>query len=345
MRLYKACKVPVEFWDYPDRPLDDSLFDQTAYVSMSNDGLLISPLKIIHCASIHYVSRFNDPFRQFISSYLEIVPSTVGHRPNNYLYFFSNENHEMQGRSTEVIAVGLCIYLTQKLFGLRRSRITPIDDTKKRCDFQFEKNMLAYVVESKGRKGYTGKAISDIFEKKDNYPDTMPKYGVVSKIPRNGRKTTIDVVDPEYKPTEVTKVQQVVSLLRHYSAVSELSGFWRLSDLLKSRARAIENENTIDPFNRAALDFGNVLKVGTTIELSISGINAEGFLTGSDQDISDKNNKMFYLMDKTLLSVLEEQDYDALINYKFDYPEEKQAQDDGPYSVLDDGSILYMNIG
>lgn len=337
--LFRKKMVPVYFNDYPGYPLDTSTFNFWRFNHIKDSGISISPVQIMHCACIHYASRFRNPTYSFLNSFLEIVSSLPDSDTGEYLVFVEGGDPELQGKSTEVIAVGLSIFLSIELFRIKRNRIYKIEGTTKRCDFEFYKNNLRYVIESKGRKRNTSSARDDVFQKKYRLSSTVPKYGFISHIPRDGKPTKIEVVDPEYQPQEVSRFHQIVSLLKHYSVVSNVCGFWRLTQVLNKRIKQIEEAGSLDKFDNVALDFENIIKFGYQIQAVNQHFSATTFLSGTQPENDYRIN---FLMEISLLEILEVQNFDALLEYEFKSEPSNEFIESRSFSALDDGSFLYI---
>jgi hypothetical protein len=337
--------VPVRFNDHIAHPIDTTLFNQIAHAEIIANGFEISPLKVIHAASIHYSGRFSsNSYMKFINAFIEIFISVEPYNSNGLLYFNETENSEFQGRSSEAIAVGLCISLSEKLFGVNRNRIGLIEGSGKRCDFHLIKDGLEYFIESKGRKGSSASAIQDIFDKKSNYAAISPKYGFISRIPRGSSETTMEVIDPEFTPNDISRNELVRRLLVHYTKVAALAGFWRLSNLLESRATAIYKGTAIESLENRRLDYDNILKFGQSIGIRYGGENFNVFFPRENHSVFGKDfdgNTALFPMEQRLIEILNSQDYQSLIDYSLPTTDLNRGEGIN-LSASADGSILIM---
>lgn len=344
LNLFRKRNIPVSFTDFPEHNVDRTLFDSSRYNQIVQYGLSKSPINIIHAASIHYKGRFrNSKFLRLSNSFLDIVKS-IGEYGDGKLYLKSTENAELQKGSSEVIAVGLCIELTSELFNINKNRINLIEDTKKRCDFRFAKNSREYVIESKGRKGSTVNARKDIFSKKRHYPNHIPKYGVISSLPRDQNHVTIDLIDPEFEPKYLSRKEEIQGLLSYYAKLSYITGFWRMGDLLSERALALGKEATLEQFEGKELQYDNILKFGNAIEISIGDYHSQvffprdgsfGFKQVFDGEIA------FFAMEKKLIEILNMQNYSSLAEYNMHYAEDINVNNSF-VSIGNDGSSLII---
>lgn len=333
--------VPVRF----RYPLDTTLFNKKAHHGILASGLSISPLALIHAASVHYSGRFKNSSRmQFINAFVEIFNSVEPFHADGHLCFNENENSEFQGRSTEAIAVGLCIRLSEKLFCVNRSRICLIDGSGKRCDFSLVIDQLEYFIESKGRKGGTASAIQDVFAKKVNYPATSPKYGFVSSVPRGIHATSMEVVDPEFTPREISRNELIRRLLVHYSKVSALAGFSHFSNLLESQANAIRNGTKIETLENRKLIGDDIQESGEFTKIHSSNDSFNFFFPNEKHSVFGEvfeGNEALFIMEKRLIEILNNQEYQALIDYNLSTADSSRS-DDVNFSISSDGSALIL---
>lgn len=347
MNIFSNKIVRTEFRDIlPNHRVYTNLFDNNAFQQIQNNGLNVSPLKIIHSASVHYQTRFrSSPSMRFINAFVEIV-SSLSNLPNdNNFYLNSEESGEFQAHSTEVLGVGFSVALTSKLFAINKNRIMVIEDSGKRCDLSFEKNNLEYIIESKGRqkRGQIKKAIDYIFEQKNTYPHSR-KYGIVSFLPRDRTPISLIVVDPENVEVPINRDDLILRLLKYYSAQSTLAGFWRLSSLLNSRIKQIELGVPISEFEGRSLDYQNIIKMGRGYSISFQDYELETFFNVNDNigfRYQTERKQYFYALDKQIIQILESQDYSELLNYTY-----KNSIDttvsirDNSFSINNDGTIF-----
>lgn len=344
LHLARPRTIPVSFCDRPGHSVDKSLFDVAAYADLNTNGLRIRPLGIIHAASLHYTGKFpaNKPLR-LLNAFLDVF-ANVDNRPSQYLHIRGSESPEFQSDSTEIIAVGICLAATSRLFAIPHNRISPIITSGKRCDYRFTLNNLSYLVESKGRKGALSAAIRDIFLKKDQYPRHCPKYGMITHVPRDCGHVDLRIYDPEYEPKPVPKYILIKQILMHYAKTSYLSGFWRMGELLMARTRELTSDSAIANINGVSLQFGNILKLGRSLGFRIGSADYEFFIPRDPKHgfrIEYKENTAFFAMDSRLLEVLEKQSFENILEYSL-VPPYDNVEPSVPYSAENDGSILMM---
>lgn len=339
-------KVAVRFKDYPpNNNIDETLFDHNSYQLLSGNGLSISPLKLIHCAAVHYQGRYKkSPSKRFLNAFIELHQAFSNQKQRKDFTLNNTESNELQVTSTEVIAVGLCVALSRVLFNIKLNRITPIEGTGKRCDLKFVKNGIEYIFESKGRKqsNNISSAISDIFDKKVRYP--QPKYGFVSYLPRNGEGACVTVVDPDVEVVIPDRPHIVLKLLIYYSRQSLLAGFWELSRSLNDRIEALKRGDTLELFENQPLDSVSIFDFGIEYKVTYGemefqtffGKDHYGFYKELDQHIA------FISMDKKLITILKTQNYSKLLEYHLhetpDHVFDERSKN--CFSINNDGSFL-----
>ena len=348
MNYFRDKTINVEFRDIlPNHIIEANLFEHNIYHDILSNGLQISPLKVIHSASVHYQGRYRkSPALRFLNALLELLPSFLSLPEDTNFYLNNLESSEFQTQSSEVLGVGLCISLTSKLFGINKNRISTIDDTNKRCDFTFEKNNIEYFIESKGRKDTNNirPAINDTFLKKLSY-NNGSKYGIISFLPRNLTPVSIIMVDPDSTEILINRNDLILKLLKYYARQSLLAGFWRLAQVLNQRVESIQQGVSISQLENRSVDYKNIAKLGRGYTISIENTDLETFFNadsrvGFRSIINDK--QLFYALDKNIIDILETQNYEALINYSYRNGEEQTliVDETNYFSLNNDGTIL-----
>ena len=347
LTFFKNRQIPVEFRDVPPTNLiDQTPFQTSIYNQINSNGLSISPLKLIHCASIHYQGRFRKSVSlRWLHSLLELTTSLSNYRTDG-LYLTDSESNEFQTRSSEVLAVGLGVFLATKLFQINNNRISVIEGTGKRCDFSAIKNGEEIIFETKGRKYKTdiNSAVKDVFIKKRNYPINF-KYGMISHFPRNNEAVRMVVIDPESHNSELNRNDMIVRLLIHYAKQSYIAGFWRLADLLNERVKKLLAGSNINEFENVPLDYQNIYKIGRGYEIRYQDFSLVTFFPapkghGFYQKI--ENKIFFFSMDKRLIHILEQQSFNDIIEYQCaNFTDDIIRVNEGNFfSINKDGSVL-----
>lgn len=347
LSFFQNRNIPVEFRDVPPTHLVDTTpFESSVYNSIKSNGFSVSPFKLIHCAAVHYQSRFRKSGSlRWLNSFIELKTSLSNNNTNG-LYLTDIESNEFQTRSSEVVAVGLSVFLITKLLNINTNRVCTIEGTGKRCDFSVIKNGTETIFESKGRKNSSAinTAINDIFNKKTNH-SSQSKYGVVSYLPRNNSPAEVIVVDPEINDNEISRKDTILRLLIYYTKLSYLAGFYRLADLLNIRIEKILNGSNINEFENVSLDYQNIFKIGRGYEISYQDFSMVTFFPSKREHgfYHKIDNKIYFLsMDKRLIKILEQQRFDDLLEYRCTSESDViiDVNQNNFFSVNTDGSVL-----
>ncbi|MDQ0300540.1 hypothetical protein J2S78_003008 [Salibacterium salarium] len=303
---------------------DTTLFVKKVYKEVKSRGLMLTDLNLIHCAMIHYQSRFKtDISKRFQYTYLTIEPSLL--KDKKYFYFDDGEKSELQTQSSEVIGVGFAIALFQKLFDVNFNCINEIINTGKRCDFEIYYKGKKIIAESKGRKGNLNQAANEITNQKTAHTTTVPKYGAISIIGRDANPTKIEVVDPPSEMDNISRYERILSLLIYYTKVAQLSGYSQLASILNVRINEItKNNSKIDYYELKEIEYKNDLdESGYEIFTNIGeykfctffhSYNNNGFKFRVRDDL-----QLFFGMDENIKKYLEDQNFEALLNFNGKY--------------------------
>ncbi|OCT16850.1 hypothetical protein A8709_00610 [Paenibacillus pectinilyticus] len=313
--------VPVHF--HPST--DTTLFKKSAFNEIKNRGLFLTDLNLIHCAMIHFQSRFKRSLsKRFQYTYLTIEPTLL--EDNTHFYFDDGEKSELQTQSSEVIGVGFAIALFQRLFNVNFNCINEITTTGKRCDFEINFLGRRILAESKGRKSGLTQAINEIIEQKAAYPATTSKYGAISIIKRDVNPVEITVVDPPSEIYDISRNERILSLLIHYTKVAQLSGYSKLASLLNERIdEIIKDSSKIEYYEGKKVDYdNNVIKFGFEVFSSVGEYNFCTFYHGDERIDGFKFNvnnhlQLFFGLDNRIKEYLEEQNFEALLHFNGDY--------------------------
>lgn len=336
-------KIEVSF----DSSVDDTAFNQNSYQNIKNNGLQLTDLHLIHCASVHYQSRFKSQLARRYRSALDTIEPAIINNNTNKFYYSGDEEPELQRQTSEVIGVGFAIALAHYIFDVRMNRINrlPLNGGRKRCDFEIIKRSKRIIVEAKGTKGSVQRAKDKILMQKQEYGNCI-KYGVVSSIPRDDKPAKLHMVDPEIELEEANRDYIVISLLTHYSKIVRLAGFYRLSVKINERiAKIIESGNNTSMYQGQALDFENILKLGTSLSIQYGNSKFFAFFSPNVENglkvyLKDNETVLIYGIEENIFNILDKQDYKELIEYSFDNVISDK------HSFLDNGSFLVKkNVG
>ncbi|MCC5845351.1 MAG: hypothetical protein JJU05_13970 [Verrucomicrobia bacterium] len=344
MRLFKKNTIECKLDIFQNIPVDITYFNKPVLDEITNNGLKCSYIDILRSASIHYQGKHRSFPIRIAHAHLDLDGS-LNNSLDNFV-FNQNERHEMQKLSTEIFALGLAIEASVKLFSVTRNSISIIDETRKRCDFVIQKNGIRIVAEAKGRKNHPKSSYKDIFMKKAEYGNNIPKYGFVTHIPRNGSPVSLNIIDPPDFRINLTKHEIIKNILYYYSRCSYLSGFHRLGDLLLKRMIRINSDEDMMNYNMRPLDFGNILKLGHSYQVTLSNYaNVLNFFQPVNpkfgMNLKYRNGVIQFSLTNELLSILENQDYFRLLEKKV-HDETHQEN----FSIYDDGtSMIFIPSG
>jgi hypothetical protein len=235
----KKRDIQVEFRNVGANIVDATHFDPKAYSAIRASGLRISPLNIVHAASIHYQDRYPESFSKRKDSAYREIERAITSDGSDGLIVVSDGGSEKERSSTEVIAVGIMALLARNLFDIKYADLKQIQTSGKRCDYEFVKLGMRYLLESKGRKNNINSAIIDIFKKKDAYAVSFPKYGIISHIPRNIDCTKVIVVDPEGEEQAMSTDYIMAGRMMYYSRILRLCRIFRLANAVQTKAMQI----------------------------------------------------------------------------------------------------------
>lgn len=341
---FRSLCIPVSFVNVdPDFLIDTTLFDTFAFNRISSKGINVSVWSLLRCAAVHYKGKHKSPLTRNKHARLE-TRDAFGRSSVGSLKLRKESRSEFEAKSTELIAVGICVRLATKLFNINRNRINPIVGSGTRCDFSCIKHGKTFQLEAKGRECDVLKTMANVFWKKHVMNTCQPKYGILSELPRNGGSAEVYVVDPETEIGEVSDFDVIIRLLSHYSRVSDICGFYRLSLLLEKRAKQIVAVGSIETFHQQSLNYENIMKLGTHINILTDGFSAELFASRDARRIFEfihETHTARFAMDSVLLQILESQDYVRLLEYSF-FSDDDFQSNDVMFSAGNDGCILVI---
>lgn len=346
--------VSVEFRDiHRDEKtysIDTTPFNNRAYNEIKTNGHILTDLNLIHCATIHYQTRFQTNLsRRFRCTLDTIEPSMLCHC--NGFFFDELEESELQKISSEVIGVGFAISLFQKLLDVNFNCINriPARGRRKRCDFEIVKNGQRFVLESKGRKNGLNSAINQIIDQKSETQIIAPKYGSITMIPRNGQEVSMCIVDPLIENDFEDDDSRLIKLLIYYTQALQLAGYHNLARILNHRIDEILRDNgMIFEYRNKAIDYEKTLKAGYDYEFALgNNIKFSTFISRNSNVgltksilIEHESYLLLFGLDTELITLLERQDFDRLLNYNID-TSEMAFEESNMISIHNDGTILY----
>ena len=225
-------KVTVDVIDGDDRLNNSDVRYRDNYRRILTNGMKLYGIQIFHYAAPHYSSRHNRPSMRFLNGLfnggaaIEII--------NGKLALNENEGSELQRDSSEIISVGLSNMLMCKWLEIKVNRLSTIESSDKRCDFEFNLGTRKYIYEVRGRKHKSqfNSALNDVILKKANH-HADEKLAVICHLPRNNDPVSMHVYDPDVN--EGDKNEDVYYVLKHYSKMMSLSGLYIMAEKLEER--------------------------------------------------------------------------------------------------------------
>lgn len=299
--------------------------------NMLDNGMYIRGIQIFHYSSIHYNTRWESYPLRFLNALLNSA-ATIQDEGNN-LCLSDKEESELQGDSSEVLGIGLSNIFMCKWYGVNINKVEKIGGAKKRCDYRFGYENQVIIFEAKGRKNSKDikSALNDCIKKKANYRANF-MYSTICHLPRNGDPVRLLLFDPPVNDKAIDYNENYV-IANHYKRVTEKAGLTVLSSSIEKRIKKFEKsgiwENT--PLK------SNVLKIGYLISI---GKNEFWTRRSSDSDRKSNDINIQYGIDKKVIDLLEKWDLSELS--KLFYDELVIEENDKAFSILSDGSLLYI---
>lgn len=343
--MIRYFNIPVSIIDKrPNRYVDISLFDPEVFIDLVTAGMRASWASILRCASIHYKGK-NRTLENRIAHVSLDLENSLKSIESGRLILAKENGTEHEGRSTELISVGLCILLASRLFGVNFNRFRPILGTGKRMDFDLVQSNLSVVkIEAKGRQKNIARAIHDIFKKKEVSGFVGPQYGFLSMLPRESGEAHVYITDPQAESKDLSQSELIMRILRHYADVADLCGFWRMALKIRERIKALLAESDVYLLSGVPLEYSNVYKVGRMRTYVTSQLSAHTFVKPNDAGytLSEKDDRIarFALEDK-IASILDQQDYEELLSYTLG-AEEDFIENGIQYSCGNDGCVMVI---
>jgi hypothetical protein len=298
-----------------------------------SNSLNFRVLQIFHYAGIHYASRWNSYPLRYINAMINCFATISNSSP--YFCLNNNEEHELQGDTSEVLGVGFSNMFMCKWYNLNINRIEKIQGTGKRCDYRFSYNGNMIVFESKGRtrKSDIKSALTDCIIKKTNYPANI-RYSLILHLPRDGSATTLNLYDPP-SDDDILLPDEYFLIIKHYAKMSELAGLTYLAEKLRARIESFLQKREWDT---TPIEFDNVLKIGRSIQID----EYNHFWTRQDNRNTDyQNNHMSirFALHERVIELLKNWNIEELLRFTID---EKVIDD--KVSILSDGSLFTIEI-
>jgi hypothetical protein len=201
----------------------------------TKNGIEVWGIQIFHYAAINYTTRWDSWPMRFLNALFN-GGATITLTEDGHLALNDKEEHELQAKSSEVLAIGLSTMFMCKWFDINKNTIEKIPGNKKRCDYSFYKNSKLIIYESKGRahKNKIGSAVADAQKKKSHHPAASEKYSLIAYLPRNGEAVELLVYDPPVTPGEFEN-DNLYRIAKYYQRASMLAGLYILANGIHQR--------------------------------------------------------------------------------------------------------------
>ena len=332
-RWFKRTKVKII--DGDDRVNNCDIAVKPRLENMIGNGMSLWGIQIFHYAAPHYLTRWKTLPMRFLNALFN--SGAVLSDSDGQLVLLGNENHELQGGSSEVLGVGLANMFMCRWFGINPNALEVINSTGKRCDFKFVSDNKTVVYEARGRanKDKIPSALKDAKEKKKHH-QADEKYSVISYLPRDGSNVEIHVYDPPVDKGEF-KDHPYYQLARHYEKITALAGLHILSNKISERLK-IYNET--GEWNNGSIELDEKLtKLGWHIM-----VNNESYWTNRKPIYNvniDDEVCLHFALHTDLMEFLLAWDFEKISNFQL----AETVIEKLDVSILPDGSLMTLRKG
>ena len=331
--LFRRAKVNVI--DGDDRLNNISSQYKPNLEAMLKNGLKLYGIQIFHYGAPHYSTRHSRPSLRFLNGLFN--GGTSIYYDSGELKLNENEGSELQMGSTEIISVGLSNMLVCKWFGIKSNRLSTIETSKKRCDYEFLLDGKKYVYEVKGRK-YKGKINEALLDarKKKSYQSGDEKLAIICHLPRDGSSLSIYLYDPEIEDDNLYDEKYYV--LKYYMNFARMSGLFILADKIEERLeifrQSLEWINIPLRYDKQVTKMVLEIKVNNTKYYSLRN-PANTKLNFSDS----LGYNLHFGISNEVIDYIDNWNLDGLLQYEG--PE--LVDEEKKVSCLKDGTIMYLS--
>lgn len=312
--------------------------------SLLTFGLDVTPIQIIHYASVHYTSQHKQYWKRFLNAYLEIGETLTSHQwpGNNSMILNSVGNSERMADTSEIIASGLSTMLMCKWFDVAANRIVEIPNmgARKRCDFELISEGKRIIYESKGRSHQKNlsTAVSDGKSKKLNCT-ASEAYVIACFLPRNGQATNISIYDPESESLDLPQDYTLYIILNYYKNCAWLSGLSLLAHALDER---IKEYYSTGKLSRQPLRLSEkVTKVAEEITIQNQQfIRGKFGMSPFSYEDAALCSELEFSLSKDVVKMLSDMDLASLLSFS-STPYTSPASN---VNMIETGSFLHLNV-
>ncbi len=329
-----------------------SYFDSDKWSTLCSYGFETSKSRLIHSAILLF--RDSDIHRTYKERLNHCVKLFRLCRERNNALIFLNGSSRDRGDFGEALGVAIgaeAIYQSSSI--VKPSNLRIISQTNKSLpDYSIRiRGKVTTKFETKGLQNGSKKVAIKLCSTQ-LASSASPKYAFISRIKYNGStRCKLFIADPDVEMNECSEKDAIVTALMHYAKCMKWAGFYQFAEALVARAMDIQNSDQFEIYNKVSLDNQLVSKLGITYELFIGGIQRtyRTHIPRNMQDYTEegifynqKGFKVGFLVDKNLLEILVNQDFDEILN--FDSEEFTNSEGNTTINLMRDGTLMYINI-
>lgn len=334
-----------------------SFFDNERWITLCKVGLITNKVRLVHSGMMHYQNYQSLPTqKEKINRVITVLRSC--YENGRSLKFRRLTDSDEKKEVGEIIgtSVGLeAIHSSSDLITAANFNKLP-RPARGQTAPDYELCVIGQPIiklEVKGRQSASiGKAQEACTRQLGQF--NPPKYALITKTIYNERSSCkLFLSDPEIPLEICSRKKALITVLKHYCKCMFWAGFYQFAQVLIERLAAIERQEDYKIYDGMHLEDMLVRKVGKVYEGNINHrideksklithIPAELFnKTHEDVFIKTDGYELGFFVDQQLYQVLNEQDFDKILNYKTQ--SDTVILSDGTYiDHLDDGTVLYV---
>lgn len=264
--------------------------------------------------------------------------ATITLTEDGHLALNDKEEHELQAKSSEVLAIGLSTMFMCKWFDINKNTIEKISGNKKRCDYSFYKNNKLIIYESKGRshKNKIGSAVDDAQKKKSHHPAASEKYSLIAYLPRNGEAVELLVYDPPVTPGEFEN-DNLYRIAKYYQGASMLAGLYILANGIHQK---IINYEKTGKWGRSPIKLDEkVIKLGWSIHAQDTIFWTQIQPVSYFSKVNKKTYYLYFELDNRVVELLIDWNLEELLKKQY----EDRLIPKNNISIMHDGTIVHFS--
>ncbi|MDW5523332.1 hypothetical protein R6Z02_06155 [Carnobacterium maltaromaticum] len=318
--------IPIEY--------KNIMSSSSKFIENKKSILRTTPKSLIHTSLVEKPRKSASRLEEYMSFFFNDMSKDF-YIKNNSLFL----NTDIKGDSENVrkfselwgCACGIEVQL--QMSHLSGMSVEKIIKSGKRLDYQVIIGSEKIGIEVKGRSSLKNfnRVVSDIKNKK-GHSNFDAMFGFVTLTSRDEENVRVIVVDPPNRISDADRRDKVISMLNHYSIISELSGFTLLSKELETRISKIkQNSDEFLALDQKEINYGNVKKIGISYIYNVK--EKTNFICHRFNGELGSNR---FGMSNEIFELLHEQDFTKLLKYK----EDTSLSELSNISVHRDGTIM-----